>query len=55
MVFGARPEAQMPLKVNMFPVYLHLALVLWLGLAIPGFIAGWFDQVTRLITGEGLL
>ena len=32
-----------------------LALVLWLGLAIPGFIAGWFDQVTRLITGQGLL
>ncbi len=55
MVFGARPESQAPMKVNMFPVYLHLALVLWLGLAIPGFIANWFDQVTRLITSEGLL
>ncbi|HEX7037811.1 MAG TPA: hydrogenase 4 subunit F [Pseudomonadales bacterium] len=55
MVFGVRPEAQRPLTVNMFPVYLHLALVLWLGLAIPDFIAGWFDQVTRLITGQGLL
>ena len=55
MVFGAKPSGQEPLKVNMAPVYLHLLLVLWLGLAIPGFIAGWFDQVTQLITGRGLL
>jgi len=55
MVFGVRPEGQEALKVNMLPVYLHLILVLWLGLAIPGFIAGWFDQVTQLITGRGLL
>ena len=55
MVFGARPEAQAPIRVNMLPVYLHLALVLWLGLAVPGFIAAWFDQVTRLITGDGVL
>ena len=55
MVFGSRPEAQVPIKVNMLPVYVHLALVLWLGLAIPEFVANWFDQATRLITGTGLL
>jgi len=55
MVYGAAPEGQMPVKVNMLPVALHLGLVLWLGLAIPGFLAGWFDQATRLIAGSGLL
>ena len=55
MVFGDRPIGQQALKINMLPVYLHLFLVLWLGLAIPGFIAGWFDQATQLITGQGLL
>jgi len=55
IVFGTRPEGQVALPVNMLPVYLHLALVLWLGLAMPGFIARWFDQATRLISGSGLL
>jgi hydrogenase-4 component F len=55
IVFGAKPAGQEAIKVNMFPVYLHLILVLWLGLAIPDFIATWFDQATRLITGRGLL
>jgi hydrogenase-4 component F len=36
-------------------VLVHLALVLWLGLAIPGFLSGWLDQVTALIAGEGVL
>jgi hydrogenase-4 component F len=30
---------------------IHLALVLWLGLAIPGFLANWFSQATLLISG----
>jgi hydrogenase-4 component F len=55
IVFGARPEGQTAMRVNMLPVYLHLALVLWLGLSIPFFLARWFDQATRLITGSGLL
>ena len=55
IVFGAQPEGQAPVRVNMQPVYLQLALVLWLGVAIPGFLARWFDQATRLITGSGLL
>jgi hydrogenase-4 component F len=55
IVFGDRPDGQLALEANMIPVYIHLALVLWLGLAIPGFIAEWFDQATVLITGAGLL
>lgn len=55
MVFGALPEGQRPVAVNSLPVALHLGLVLWLGLAIPSFLARWFDQATRLISGSGLL
>ena len=55
MVFGALPEGQRPIAVNSFPVVLHLGLVLWLGLSIPAFLAHWFDQATRLISGSSLL
>jgi hydrogenase-4 component F len=39
----------------MLPVAIHLGLVLWLGLAIPGFLARWLDRATELITGAHLL
>jgi hydrogenase-4 component F len=55
MVFGNRPEGLMPIKATVWPVVLHLALVLWLGLSIPDFLAHWFDQATILISGSGLL
>jgi len=55
MVFGALPQGQYPVAVNSLPVMLHLGLVLWLGLAIPTFLARWFDGATRLISGSGLL
>ena len=55
MVFGALPQGQQPIAVNSLPVVLHLGLVLWLGLSIPSFLARWFDQATRLISGSGLL
>jgi hydrogenase-4 component F len=55
MVYGEAPAGQKPVAANMLPVYLHLALVLWLGLAIPAFLSKWFDQATRLITGSSLL
>jgi hydrogenase-4 component F len=42
-------------RANMLPVAIHLALVLWLGLAIPGFLAQWLDRATELITGSHLL
>lgn len=55
MVYGDRPEGQQAVKANMWPVMLHLVLVLWLGLSIPVFLAEWFDQAAVLITGRGLL
>ena len=55
MVYGEPTENMTAVRVNMTPVAVHLALVLWLGLAIPAFLAGWFDTATRLITGSGLL
>ena len=51
MVYGDIPEGQKPIKANLWPVFLHLALVLWLGLSIPGFLGDWFNQATQLISG----
>jgi hydrogenase-4 component F len=55
MVYGNKPEGQQPIKANLWPVIIHLALVLWLGLAIPSFLADWFSQATLLISGSKLL
>jgi hydrogenase-4 component F len=55
MVYGAAPEGQKPVRANMLPVAIHLVLVLWLGLAIPGFLAQWLDRATELITRSHLL
>ncbi|RMD80692.1 MAG: hydrogenase 4 subunit F [Gammaproteobacteria bacterium] len=55
MVYGPAPAGQGPVPANMLPVALHLALALWLGLAVPGVLVGWLDQATRLIAGEGVL
>jgi len=55
MVYGTPPEDQQPVQANMLPVVVHLALVLWLGLAIPAFLAQWLDRATQLITGAHLL
>jgi len=51
MVYGEPPEGQKPIVANLWPVILHLALVLWLGLSIPGFLGDWFNQATLLISG----
>jgi len=55
MVFGEPPPGQKPVAANMLPVVVHLLLVLWLGLAIPGFLSRWFEQATVLITGASPL
>ncbi len=51
MVYGEAPEGQKAIQANLWPVFLHLALVLWLGLSIPGFLGNWFNQATQLISG----
>jgi hydrogenase-4 component F len=55
MVYGEAPAGQQPVQANMFPVMLHLGLVLWLGLSIPGFLASWLNRATELIAGASLL
>jgi len=55
MVYGEPPPGQKPVRANMLPVMVHLALVLWLGLSIPGFLARWFEQATVLISGASPL
>jgi hydrogenase-4 component F len=55
MVYGEPPAGQQPVHANMLPVMVHLVLVLWLGLSIPGFLARWFEQATLLISGASPL
>jgi len=52
MVYGEAPAGQQPVRANMLPVMVQLAFVLWLGLAIPGFLADWFNEATKLISGK---
>ena len=49
MVFGESTAKRLPVRPAMIPVYLHLALVLMLGLWIPPFLAEWYRQAARLI------
>lgn len=55
IVYGDKPEGQEPVKANLWPVMIHLGLVLWLGLSIPRFLADWFSQTTQLIAGSSPL
>jgi hydrogenase-4 component F len=49
MVFGESTGKRLPVRPAMIPVYVHLALVLMLGLWIPPFLAEWYRQAARLI------
>ncbi|OQY20386.1 MAG: hydrogenase 4 subunit F [Desulfobacteraceae bacterium 4572_35.1] len=55
MVFGEAPPGQQPVEANMWPVIIHLVLILWLGISVPEVLARWIDQATIMIVGEGLL
>ncbi len=55
MVYGTAPKEQQPVQANMIPITVHLLLVLWLGLSIPGFLAVWLNRATELIAGASLL
>ncbi len=55
MVYGEPPVDQQPIVANMWPVVLHLALVLWLGISIPTVLAQWLNQATLMIVGQGVL
>ena len=49
MVFGESTRPALPHRPAMIPVFVHLALVLMLGLWIPPFLAEWYRQAARLI------
>jgi len=49
MVFGETTAKRLPVRPAMIPVFVHLALVLVLGLWIPPFLAEWYRQAARLI------
>ncbi len=55
MVFGEPPPGQKPIVANMWPVFVHLALVLWLGISIPTVLAQWLNQATIMLVGKGVL
>jgi hydrogenase-4 component F len=49
MVFGETTAKRLPVRPAMIPVFVHLALVLLLGLWIPPFLAAWYRQAAQLI------
>ncbi len=55
MVFGEPPAEQKPVVANMWPVFIHLAVVLWLGISIPTVLAQWLNQATVMLVGKGVL
>ncbi|MCF8721274.1 hydrogenase 4 subunit F [Nitrospina gracilis] len=52
MVFGTAPKGVRSMRVNMLPVYVHLGLALFLGLAIPEFLSDWFQTAADLLHRE---
>ncbi len=51
MAYGAPPADARPVTVSLWPLYLHLAVALWLGLSIPDFLADWYRQAAHLLGG----
>ena len=49
MVFGEAKAARLPHRPAMMPVFVHLGLVLMLGIWIPPFLADWYRHAAKLI------
>jgi hydrogenase-4 component F len=49
MVFGETNAKRLPVRPAMLPVFIHLGMVLMMGLWIPPFLADWYRQAARLI------
>jgi hydrogenase-4 component F len=49
MAFGDTTVKRLPHPPAILPVFVHLALVLMLGLWIPPYLAGWYRQAARFI------
>lgn len=51
MVFGETELPKLPYQPALAPVFLHLGLVLMLGLFIPPYLADWYRQAAQLLGG----
>jgi hydrogenase-4 component F len=51
MVFGETELPRLPYQPALAPVFVHLALVLMLGLFIPPYLAVWYRQAAQLLGG----
>ncbi|MBU0499074.1 MAG: hydrogenase 4 subunit F [Gammaproteobacteria bacterium] len=51
MVFGETELARLPYQPALTPVFVHLGLVLMLGLFIPPYLAAWYRQAAQLLGG----
>jgi hydrogenase-4 component F len=51
MVFGETELPKLPYQPALTPVFLHLGLVLMLGLFIPPYLADWYRQAAQLLGG----
>jgi hydrogenase-4 component F len=49
MVFGVRSVARLPQRPAALPVFLHVALVLMLGVYIPPYLAHWYREAARML------
>ena len=51
MVFGETELPKLPYQPALAPVFLHLGLVLMLGLFIPPYPAAWYKQAAQILGG----
>ncbi|MBI4756641.1 MAG: hydrogenase 4 subunit F [Betaproteobacteria bacterium] len=51
MVFGETELKRLPYQPALAPVFIHLVLVLMLGLFIPPYLADWYRQAAQLLGG----
>ncbi|MGQ9862596.1 MAG: hydrogenase 4 subunit F [Thiobacillaceae bacterium] len=51
MVFGGTELSRLPYQPALAPVFIHLALVLILGLFIPPYLADWYRQAAAMLGG----
>ena len=52
MVFGETSVKRLPHRPALLPVFVHLGLVLVLGLYVPPYLADWYRAAARLIGGS---
>jgi hydrogenase-4 component F len=52
MIFGETSARRLPHPPALLPVFVHLTLVLMLGLYVPPYLASWYRGAAALIGGH---